>query len=94
MIGLEINVSLDIEVKHNDIHDNTVGIGLFHPNTAGNRPLPEMGNWVVEHNNVYDNNTPNFAPPGELPGRPAARRRDPGAGRVRQRGREEHGRGQ
>ena len=35
-IGLEVNVSLDIEVKHNDIHDNTVGIGLFHPNSAGN----------------------------------------------------------
>jgi len=62
VIGLEVNVSLDIEVKHNDVHDNTVGIGLFHPNSAGNRQLPKMGNWVVEHNNVYDNNTPNFAP--------------------------------
>ena len=65
-IGLEVNVSLDVEVRHNDIHDNTVGIGLFHPNTAGNLPLPEMGNWVVEHNNVYRNNTPNFAPEGDF----------------------------
>jgi len=67
-IGLEVNVSLDIEVKHNDIHDNTVGIGLFHPNTAGNLPLEVMGNWVVEHNNVYDNNLPNPAPPGSFQG--------------------------
>jgi nitrous oxidase accessory protein NosD len=68
VIGLEINVSLDIEAKHNDIHNNTVGIGLFHPNTAGNLPLPVMGNWVVEHNSVYDNNTPNFAPDGSFQG--------------------------
>jgi hypothetical protein len=68
-IGLEVNVSLDIVVRHNDIHDNTVGIGLFHPNTAGNDPLPVMGNWVVEHNNVYDNNLfPNPAPPGSFQG--------------------------
>ena len=66
VIGLEVNVSLDIEVTHNDIHNNTVGIGLFHPNTAGNRPLPEMGNWRVEHNSVYENNTPNFAPPNDF----------------------------
>jgi hypothetical protein len=66
VIGLEVNVSLDIEVKHNDVHNNTVGIGLFHPNSAGNRQLPVMGNWVVEHNDVYDNNTLNFAPPGDF----------------------------
>ena len=66
-IGLEVNVSLNVEVKHNDVHDNTVGIGLFHPNTAGNDPLPVMGNWAVEHNNVYDNNLfPNPAPPGSF----------------------------
>jgi len=68
-IGLEVNVSLNVEVRHNDIHDNTVGIGLFHPNTAGNDPIPVMGNWVVEHNNVYDNNLfPNPAPPGSFQG--------------------------
>ena len=66
VIGLEVNVSLDITVKHNDIHDNSVGIGLFHPNTAGNRQLPVMGNWVVKKNDVYDNNTPNFAPPTDF----------------------------
>jgi len=72
-IGLEVNVSLNVEVRHNNIHDNTVGIGLFHPNTAGNDPLPVMGNWVVQHNNVYDNNVfpnelPNPAPPGSFQG--------------------------
>jgi len=72
-IGLEVNVSLNVEVRHNNIHNNTVGIGLFHPNTAGNDPLPVMGNWVVEHNNVYDNNVlpddlPNPAPPGSFQG--------------------------
>ena len=66
VIGLEVNVSLNIRVLRNDIHDNTVGIGLFHPNTAGNRQLPVMGNWVVKDNDVYDNNTPNFAPPNDF----------------------------
>ena len=61
-IGLEVNVSVDIEVMHNDIHNNTVGIALFHPNSAGNLPREDMGNWVVRQNNVYDNNLPNPAP--------------------------------
>ena len=65
-IGLEVNVSLNIEVKHNDVHDNSVGIALFHPNSAGNPPRENMGNWVVTHNNVYDNNLPNPAPPGSF----------------------------
>ena len=62
-IGLEITVSNNVKVRHNDIHDNTVGVGLFHPNAAGNPPLPEMANWVIEHNEIYDNNLPNPAPP-------------------------------
>ena len=62
-IGLEVNVSVDITVLQNDVHDNTVGIALFHPNSAGNAPRPDMGNWVVRQNNVYDNNLPNPAPP-------------------------------
>jgi hypothetical protein len=68
VIGLEVNVSLNVEVRHNDMHNNSVGIGLFHPNTAGNLPLDEMGNWVVEHNNVYDNNRENDAPDGSFQG--------------------------
>ncbi len=67
-IGLEINVSVDIEVKQNDIYNNTVGVAMFHPNSAGNLPRPDMGNWVVEQNNVYDNNLPNPAPPESFQG--------------------------
>ena len=67
-IGLEVNVSVDIEVKRNFIHDNTVGIALFHPNTAGNLPRDDMGNWLVKKNNVYDNNLENPAPPESFQG--------------------------
>ncbi len=62
-IGLEITVSNDVRVWRNDIHDNTVGVGLFHPNAAGNPPLPVMANWVIENNHIHDNNLPNPAPP-------------------------------
>jgi hypothetical protein len=65
-IGLEVNVSVDIEVLQNDVYNNTVGIALFHPNSAGNDPRPDMGNWVVRQNNVYDNNLPNPAPPNSF----------------------------
>jgi hypothetical protein len=64
VIGFEITVSNDVIVKQNEIYDNTVGVGLFHPNGAGNPPLPVMANWLIEHNDVYDNNRPNMAPPG------------------------------
>lgn len=67
VIGLEITVSNDVYATHNDIHDNVVGVGLFHPNAAGNQQLPVMTNWVIEHNNIYDNNLfPNPAPPGSF----------------------------
>ena len=65
-IGFEITVSNNVWATHNDIHDNTVGVGLFHPNGAGNPPLPVMANWVFEHNNIYDNNLENPAPPGSF----------------------------
>jgi len=64
VIGFEITVSNNVEVTQNRIYDNTVGVGLFHPNGAGNPPLPEMKNWVIEHNDIFDNNRPNEAPPG------------------------------
>ena len=63
VIGLEITVANEVEVKQNTIYDNTVGVGLFHPNAAGNLPLPVMKNWVVEQNHIYANNRPNEAPP-------------------------------
>jgi parallel beta-helix repeat protein len=64
VIGFEITVSNNVWVTHNKIHDNTVGIGLFHPNGAGNPPLPVMKNWVIEFNDVRDNNRPNEAVAG------------------------------
>jgi parallel beta-helix repeat protein len=64
VIGFEITVSNEVEVKQNEIYDNTVGVGLFHPNGAGNPPLPVMANWLIEQNDVYDNNRPNMALPG------------------------------
>jgi len=56
--GLEITVANNVHAIHNDIHDNTVGVGLYHPNAAGNPQLPVMANWVIEQNDIYDNNLP------------------------------------
>lgn len=64
--GLEITVSNNVWVTNNDIHDNTVGVGLYHPNAAGNPQKPVMANWVIHNNNIYDNNLPNPAPPGSF----------------------------
>ncbi|MEH6515170.1 MAG: right-handed parallel beta-helix repeat-containing protein [Halioglobus sp.] len=72
VIGFEITVSNDVQVTQNDIYNNTVGVGLFHPNGAGNPPLPVMANWVIEHNDVSSNNgidvngNPIVAPPGSF----------------------------
>jgi len=68
VIGFEITVSNNVQVTQNKIYDNTVGVGLFHPNGAGNPPLPVMANWVIEHNDVYSNNRPNDASPDTLQG--------------------------
>jgi hypothetical protein len=65
-IGFEITVSNNVWAVLNNIHDNTVGVGLFHPNAAGNPPRPEMANWVIEYNHIHDNNLPNPAPPGSF----------------------------
>ena len=66
VIGFEITVSNEVQVTQNEIYGNTVGIGLFHPNGAGNPPLPVMANWIIEHNDVRDNNLPNNAPEGSF----------------------------
>ena len=63
VIGFEITVSNEVEVKQNEMYNNTVGVGLFHPNGAGNPPLPVMANWLIEQNDIYDNNLPNAALP-------------------------------
>jgi len=66
VIGFEITVSNNVWVTQNRIYNNTLGIGLFHPNGAGNPPRPVMANWVIEHNNVRDNNRFNDAPAGSF----------------------------
>ena len=66
VIGFEITVSNNVWVTQNRIYNNTLGVGLFHPNGAGNPPRPVMANWVVEHNHVRDNNRPNDAPAGSF----------------------------
>ncbi|MEP4487129.1 MAG: right-handed parallel beta-helix repeat-containing protein [Halioglobus sp.] len=67
-IGFEITVSNNVKVAHNEIYQNTVGVGLFHPNGAGNPQLPEMKDWVIEHNDIRENNLPNPADPGSFQG--------------------------
>jgi hypothetical protein len=66
VIGFEITVSNNVWVTQNRIYNNTLGVGLFHPNGAGNPPRPVMANWVIEHNHVRDNNRPNDAPDGSV----------------------------
>jgi len=61
VIGFEITVSNNVWVTQNKIHNNTLGIGLFHPDGAGNPTPPVMANWVIEQNDVRDNNAPNKA---------------------------------
>jgi len=61
--GLEITVSNDIHMEGNDVHDNVVGIGLYHPSGAGlppqDWPSQPFRNWTVKDNDVYDNNLTN-----------------------------------
>ena len=63
-IGFEITVANNVWVTQNKIYGNTVGVGLFHPNAAGNPPTAVMANWVVEQNEIFDNNLPNPAVEG------------------------------
>jgi parallel beta-helix repeat protein len=64
--GLEITVSKDVKATKNDIHDNTIGVGLYHPNGASLAPLGGDGDWVISKNHIHDNNLPNSAPPGSM----------------------------
>ncbi len=66
VIGFEITVSHNVRFKQNRVYDNTVGIGLFHPNGAGNPPtaVSALNNWIIEQNDVRNNNRPNEALPG------------------------------
>lgn len=67
VIGFEITVSNNVRAMQNEIYGNNVGIGLFHPNGAGNPPLAKMEDWVISQNDVYDNNG-DFDAPGTFQG--------------------------
>jgi hypothetical protein len=60
--GLEMTVSHNIVAKHNNVHDNVVGIGLYHALGAGIPPLQPLdrnGDWYIGQNDVHDNNKVN-----------------------------------
>ncbi|HVM95201.1 MAG TPA: right-handed parallel beta-helix repeat-containing protein [Candidatus Acidoferrales bacterium] len=65
--GLEITVSNEVTAESNDVHDNTVGVGLYHPAAAGLPPLMPLslnGYWHIINNHVYNNNQASTAPGG------------------------------
>lgn len=66
--GLEVTISKDITVQGNNIHDNTIGVGLYHPATAGlpqaEWPAGPYGSWHIIGNHVHHNNVPNVASEG------------------------------
>lgn len=68
--GLEVTISSGVEMSKNLVHDNTVGVGLYHPNGAG-MDIPDgmvIGNWTLSKNHIYNNNRANSAPPASLSG--------------------------
>jgi len=69
--GLEVTISKNVEMTKNDIYNNTVGVGFYHPNGAGMDspyPLAESGFWTLAGNHVHENNRANSAPPASLSG--------------------------
>ncbi|MEW6271857.1 MAG: right-handed parallel beta-helix repeat-containing protein [Thermodesulfobacteriota bacterium] len=61
--GLEVTVSNDIHMEGNYVHDNVVGVGLYHPSGAGlppqDWPSQPFRNWTLVNNRVENNNLPN-----------------------------------
>ncbi|HVP68415.1 MAG TPA: right-handed parallel beta-helix repeat-containing protein [Anaeromyxobacteraceae bacterium] len=61
--GIEVTLSKDVVIENNNVHDNTVGIGLYHPAAAGlppqDWPPAPYGNWHVASNYVHNNNMVN-----------------------------------
>lgn len=68
--GLEVTISQNVEMSKNTVYNNTVGVGLYHPNGAGMDIPPGLtpGGWELSKNHIYDNNRPNSAPPASLAG--------------------------
>ncbi|MFL0357170.1 parallel beta-helix domain-containing protein [Erythrobacter sp. GH1-10] len=61
--GIEIENSRDAIVENNIATENTGGILVF---DLPGLPVMGGGNVIVRNNIVSDNNTPNFAPPGNI----------------------------
>jgi parallel beta-helix repeat protein len=69
--GLEVTISENVFMKGNDIHNNTVGVGLYHSAAAG-LPIGTLkGNWRLVGNHIYNNNEPNSAPGGQASNLPS-----------------------
>jgi parallel beta-helix repeat protein len=67
--GIEITISNGIHVEGNEVYNNTVGIGLYHPEGAGMPPLEPIERnfgWTIVNNHIYNNNLENPGPPGGL----------------------------
>lgn len=67
--GLEITVSKEVTAERNNIHDNTIGVGLYHPAAAGLpplQPLSDNGFWHIVDNHVHGNNELNTGPAGSM----------------------------
>ena len=62
--GLEVTISKDLVIVDNEMYNNTVGMGLYHPSAASEPALPVMEDWKVMNNYIHDNNLPNGAPGG------------------------------
>lgn len=62
--GLEVTISKDLVIVDNEIYNNTVGMGLYHPSAASEPALPVMEDWKVMNNYIHDNNLVNGAPGG------------------------------
>jgi parallel beta-helix repeat protein len=61
--GLEVTVSNGVHLEGNDVHDNVIGVGLYHPSGAGlppqDWPSQPFREWSVVNNRIYNNNLPN-----------------------------------
>ncbi len=71
--GFEITISKNVKATKNYIHDNTVGVGLYHPNGAGITASPILtagGDWVFKGNRIINNNRPNTVTSGLVAGLP------------------------
>ncbi|MCP4006267.1 MAG: hypothetical protein GY725_18950, partial [bacterium] len=54
--GLEVTISNDLVIVDNEMYDNTIGMGLYHPAGASEPALPVMEDWKIMNNYIHDNN--------------------------------------